>query len=143
MSEISGDPNVRTRTLARVAGPYLVVASFAMLARADSMALLLPAFMQDGPLVLATGAFTLALGLTILAAHHHFSSAAAIAITLIGALAAIKGALLMIAPELGAPLTAAAVRSPFLIIAIAIDLLLGLWLTYVGWGKNSSSGKSL
>ena len=128
------DPAIRTRIVARIVGPYLVVMAVTLFARLDTWALLLPAFMQDGPLVLAIGAFTLIAGLAIIAAHHHWTNAAAIAISLIGVVAAIKGAMLMIAPGFGAELTAAVVRTPpVLVVAAVVELLAGLWLTSVGW----------
>jgi hypothetical protein len=130
----SYDPIVRTRTLARVVGPYLAIMALALIARAGDVALMLPAFMSDAPLVLATGAFTLMAGLAMLAAHHHWSSPAAIVISLIAIAASAKGAWLMLAPDAGAALTAAIVRAPPLLIGAAcLDLLLGLYLTYVGW----------
>lgn len=128
------DPAIRTRILARIVGPYLVIMAVTLFARLDTLVLLLPAFMQDGPLVLATGAFTLMAGLAIIAAHHHWTSAAAIVISLIGIVVALKGTILMIAPGFGAELTAVAVRtSPVLLIAAVVELLAGLWLTSVGW----------
>lgn len=68
--------------------------------------------MQDAPLVLATGAFTLMAGLAMIAGHHHWSGAAAIVISLIGIAATLKGASLMIAPDLGTEMTAAVVHTP-------------------------------
>lgn len=131
------DPRLRTRTLARVLGPYLVLMAAVLLVRAGAMPLLLPAFMQDGPLVLTAGAFTALLGLAILAAHHHWSSPAAIAVTLIGWAALLKGAWLLLAPELGAPFTAMVVRTPpLLLLTAALILLLGAWLSFVGWLSN-------
>ena len=128
------DPQIRTQTLARIVGPYFLVMGAALALRANVMPLLLPAFMQDGALVLAAGAFTLMAGLAILAAHHHFTSPAAIVISIVGIVAAVKGAFLMLAPELGAPLTAAVVRAaPLLILLAAILFIAGLWLTAVGW----------
>ena len=128
------DPAIRTRVVARIVGPYLVIMAVTLVARMDTLALLLPAFMQDGPLVLVTGAFTLMAGLAIIAAHHHWTSAAAIVISLIGIVVALKGAMLMIAPGFGAALTAAVVRAPpVLLIAAAVELLVGVWLTAVGW----------
>jgi len=48
--------------------------------------------------------------------------------------AALKGAWLMIAPDLGAEMTATIVRTPAVLpIAAALELLVGLWLSYVGW----------
>jgi hypothetical protein len=128
------DAPARTRTLARIVGPYLIVMAAALFARQDTMDLLLPAFMQDGPLVFAAGAFTLMAGLTMIALHHHWTGASAAVLSLIGVVAALKGAMLMIAPTLGAGLTATVVRAaPVLLLVAAVLLLVGAWLTYVGW----------
>jgi len=128
------DPQVRTRTLARIAGPYMLVIGATLLTRQSLFNDMLPSFMDNAALVLSTGAFTLILGLTMLTAHHHWSSAPAIAITLIGFAAALKGAWLMIAPEWGAATTEAMVAAPWaLTAAAAFELFLGAWLTFVGW----------
>jgi hypothetical protein len=128
------DPQVRTRTLARIAGPYMLVIGATLLTRQSLFNDMLPSFMDNAALVLSTGAFTLILGLTMLTAHHHWSSAPAIAITLIGFGAALKGAWLMIAPEWGAATTEAMVAAPWaLTAAAAFELFLGAWLTFVGW----------
>jgi hypothetical protein len=128
------DPAERTRAAARIVGPYLVIIGAMLIVRAPAMALLLPAFMQDGPLVLATGALTVILGLTLLALHHHFSTLAATVISLIAIVATLKGAFLMVAPQLGAPLTALVVRaSPVLVIVAALLMIVGAWLSFVGW----------
>lgn len=130
----SYEPGDRTRVMARIVGPYLVIVAMMLLVRGAVLPDLLPAFMQDGPLVLATGAFTLMAGLAVLAVHHHWRGAAAFAISLIGVVVALKGALLMLVPTLGAELTAAVARSAALLIVVAvIALLAGLWLTFVGW----------
>lgn len=128
------DHAARTQTLARIVGPYLVVMALVLIVRSADLPLLLPAFMQDDALVFATGAFTLMAGLTIVGLHHHWSSAAAIVITVIGIAAAIKGAMLMIAPTLGSEITAAVVRTQIVLwIAALIELAIGLWLSYAGW----------
>jgi hypothetical protein len=74
------DTTVRTRTLARIVGPYLMVAA-AMLARQDTLPALISDFMKDAPLVLATGAFTLMAGLTLIAAHHHWTGPSVIVVS--------------------------------------------------------------
>lgn len=128
------DPVVRTRMLARIVGPYLVIVAVALFARLDTLHLLFPAFMQDGPLVFVTGAFALMAGLVVVAFHHHWDTSAAIAISLIGFAAALKGAMLMIAPTLGSAMTVVFVQSaPVMLIAIVFELVAGLWLSYVGW----------
>jgi hypothetical protein len=131
---IDYDLQTRTRTLARIVGPYMAIAGAALIARADTMALMLPGFMADGPLVLATGAFALMAGLVMIAAHHHWNGPAAIVISLIGCLVALKGALLMAAPDFGAALSAAVARNPLVLIAAAgAMILIGLWLAILGW----------
>jgi hypothetical protein len=128
------DQVIRTRTLARIVGPYLALMAVMLFARQSALPTLLLAFMQDAPLVMASGAFTLMAGLTIIVAHHHWSRASAAVISLIGVVAAIKGATLMIAPGLGDDLTAAVVRTPSILwVAAAVVLLVGLWLSFVGW----------
>jgi hypothetical protein len=70
----------------------------------------------------------------MIALHHHWTSVTAAILSLIGVAAAVKGATLMIAPTLGAGMTAMAVRAPVVLLLVAALLfLLGAWLTYVGW----------
>lgn len=124
----------RTRTIARIVGPYLVVTAAMLVARRASLPKLFPAFMQDAPLVLAAGAFALIAGLSLLAVHRRWRGAAAIVVSLVAALTALKGAMLMVAPSLGAELSAEVVRAPAILSIVAVIVLLaGLWLTVVGW----------
>jgi hypothetical protein len=130
------DPEVRTRTLSRMLGPYLLVAAAALFARQDALPVFLTEFMHDGPLVFVTGAFTLIAGVTVVTAHHHWTSPSAAVVSLIGLLAALKGASLMIAPEFGADLTDAVALTPsYLWASIGVELLLGGWLAIAGWVK--------
>jgi hypothetical protein len=120
--------------LARIVGPYFILAAVMLFVRQATLPTLLPAFMRDAPLVLATGAFTLMAGLVLVASHHHWTGPSAIAISLVGVAVALKGAWLMIAPDLGADMTAAVVRTPMvLLVAAGLELLVGLWLSCVGW----------
>lgn len=139
----SYDPAVRTRTLARIVGPYLVIAAAAIFVRQAALPDFLTGFMQDGPLVFVTGAFTLIAALAILGAHHHWSSLSACLISLIGVIAALKGASLMIAPDLGAQMTETVTRTPSVLLgALGVDLLLGVWLTFAGWLAPSPAALS-
>jgi hypothetical protein len=135
------DPVARTRTLARIVGPYLIVLGVMLFELRGVLPTLLPAFMQDGPLVLASGAFTLIAGLAVICAHHHWTGPSAIVISLIGVAASIKGAALMIAPGFGSDLTAVVVRPPsVLIVSAVVALLVGLWLSFVGWIRPPEDG---
>ena len=133
------DQSARTRGIARALGPFLVIFGIAVAMRADAMALFAPAFFQDGVLVYITGAFTLALGLGLLAAHRHFGSFAAVIITILAIVTSIRGALLLIAPELVAGFAATIVRAPgMILIPAAIAVLIGLYLSFVGWFSKST-----
>lgn len=128
------DPRERTRTVARILGPYLIVAAAALYMRQASLPDFFEAFMADEPLVFVTGAFTVLAGLGLLSAHHCWNSVSAVIISVIGILATAKGAALMIAPEFGAQATHIITQQPqALLIGIGIDAVLGLWLTFAGW----------
>jgi hypothetical protein len=134
------DPRVRTRTLARVVGPYMLVLGATLLSRQALFADLLPTFMANPPLVLATGAFTLIAGLCIVASHHHWSGAAASVVSIIGIMVSFKGAWLMVAPEWGAEATELIVTAPgALLVAAALEFAVGVWLTFVGWLARPSN----
>jgi hypothetical protein len=129
----------RTRILSGIIGPYLIVVAVTLLIRHDVWSNLLPAFMHDAPLVLATGAFTLIMGLTIVRVHHHWTDANAIAVSLIGTVAALKGACLMVVPLFGAQTTAWVIRAPLLLPLLAtVMLTVGLWLSISGWRPQTS-----
>ncbi len=123
-----------TRFCARVIGPLMLIMGAVVIARFDDIALVLPAFFHDAPLVFVVGAVTLIAGLVLLAAHHHWSNATAVLITFFGVLTTLRGIVLLVAPGFIAAFAANAMRAtPVAFIAGAIALLLGLWLTYAGW----------
>ena len=70
-----------TQFCARVVGPLLLIVGAVVIARAGDMVLLIPAILQNGPLTFITGVFTLICGLTLFAAHHHWTGIAAIVIS--------------------------------------------------------------
>lgn len=135
------DQDARTRFAARIIGPVFIGAALAIIMRQGTLSLLFPAFFQDAPLVLITGVFTLTLGLVLFAAHHHWTSLAAIVISVLGIATAFRGLLLMAAPDVAAQLAAGVLATPILPpIAAAVTALLGLWLTFVGWFAKPSVG---
>jgi len=123
-----------TRFCARVVGPALVLASLMVFMRYETLPMLLPSLMQDAPLVFVTGTWTSILGLIFFAAHHHFGSPAAIALTALAATLVLRGALLLLAPETLIIVAGMFVRAPPVMYAVvALTFLLGVWLAYVGW----------
>jgi hypothetical protein len=136
------DRTTRTRTLARIVGPYLVIVAVTLFVRQSSLPQLLSDFMRQEPLVLATGAFTLMAGLTMIVFHHHWTGAAAIVISLIGIAVALKGAWLMVFPSFGAEIADTIGRTPsVLLTAAAIETLVGLWLSFFGWLSKDVAGR--
>jgi|SRR5690606_20703907 len=129
-----------TRFCARVVGPLMLIVGAVVLARFNDMALLITAILQDGALTFITGIFTLICGLVLLAAHHHWSSAPAIAISLLGVLTIVRGITLLFAPSLLTGLVHTFLNlGPGALIAGAIALLLGAWLTFVGWFAKTAA----
>lgn len=128
-----------TRFCARVVGPLLVIVGAVVLARFNDMTLLIPGILGDGPLTFITGVFTLICGLVLIAAHHHWSSAPAIAISLLAVLTIVRGITLLFAPSFLTGLVHTFLNlGPGALVAGAIALILGAWLTFVGWFAKSS-----
>ncbi len=123
-----------TRFCARVVGPLMVIVGAVVIARAGDLVMLIPAILQDGPLTFITGVFTLICGLVLIAAHHHWNSAPAIAISLIAVLTIIRGVVLLFAPSVVTGLAHQLLNlGPGAFIAGVIALLVGAWLSFVGW----------
>jgi len=123
-----------TRFCARVIGPLMLIVGAVVLTRWNDMVLLIPGILGDGPLTFITGVFTLICGLILIAAHHHWNSAPAIAISLLAVLTIVRGITLLFAPSLLTGLVHTFLNlGPGAIVAGAVALLLGAWLTFVGW----------
>lgn len=127
-----------TRFCARVIGPLMLIIGAVVIARAGAMVMLVPAILGDGPLTFITGIFTLICGLVLVAAHHHWNSAAAIAISLLGVLTIVRGITLLFAPSLLTGLVHQVLNlGPGAIVAGILALIIGAWLCFVGWLAKS------
>jgi hypothetical protein len=123
-----------TRFCARAIGPLMLIIGAVVIARAGDMVMLIPGILGDGPLTFITGIFTLICGLVLLSTHHHWSSPPAIAISLLGVLTIVRGITLLFAPSLLTGLTHQILNlGPGAIVASIVALLIGAWLTFVGW----------
>jgi hypothetical protein len=127
-----------TRICARIAGPFLLFTALAIFSRYESLPMVLPAFAQNEQLLLVTGAFTTITGLTMLAFHHHFSSPPAAVLSVIAILITVRGLSLCAAPEFVIGVALEVAHAPVvMLIVTAICILLGGWLSYVGWVAKS------
>lgn len=123
-----------THFCARVVGPLMVIVGAVVIARAADLVLLIPGILGDGPLTFITGIFTLICGLTLIAAHHHWNSAPAIAISLLAVLTIVRGVTLLFAPSLLTGLVHTFLNlGPGALIAGIVALIVGAWLSFVGW----------
>jgi uncharacterized protein YjeT (DUF2065 family) len=122
-----------TRFCARVLGPVLLIFGAVIIARFDALTLMIPAILQNSAQSFVVGMFTLILGMVLFVAHHHWSSATAILVSLIGLLTIVRGTLLMLIPNLAADFATTALSAgaaPW--IAGGVAMLAGVWLTYYG-----------
>jgi hypothetical protein len=128
------EAKARTRAFARVIGPSLVLVPGILVVRAPDIRTILLAFFQNEALVLGVGVMLLIGGLLIIAYHQYWSSPAAVMISLLGWLLALRGLMLLAAPRLIACwATALLDYLPAVRIGFSLFVLVGLWLTYAGW----------
>lgn len=135
------ESEARTRAFARVIGPWLVIVPGIIVVRMPAMETFLSGFFENGVLVWFAGGLLLFCGLLIIAFHQYWSSLAAVLISLFGWFLALRGFVLMAAPQLierGA--LAAMDATPLVRAGFGALVLMGLWLTFVGWiAKTTAS----
>lgn len=130
----SPQSQVRTRMFARVVGPFLATVTATAAVRASDMRTLLSEFEENPLWAWVAGAFILLFGLVAIALHQQWQGAAAIIVSVVGWLVALKGLFLMVFPHTLISVANTAIdatgwwRAGFVVFA-----LIGLYLTYVGW----------
>lgn len=120
--------------LARIIGPYMLIAAIGLMVNRAGYKRLLDELQGQTLLLLIMGAFTLILGLLMLQFHNIWVSDWRVLITIIGWTIAIKGAFAMIAPD-------AMIRfangfnanETTLNIHGALTLLFGAFMSYMGY----------
>jgi len=91
--------SVRTVFLARLLGLYCIIMAVAMVLQPNAFATIVHSFVDDAPLVLISGVFTLFAGLAIVLLHNDWSGGALpVIITLLGWLTLIKAVVLLVLP---------------------------------------------
>jgi hypothetical protein len=128
------ESRIRTRAFARLIGPFLVLVPGILVVRAPELGTILTAFFQNEALVWMMGSLLLFCGLVIIAYHQYWSSVAAVMISLFGWFLALRGLVLLVAPDL---IMRGGEASMHMVLAVRIGfsllVLVGFWLTYVGW----------
>jgi hypothetical protein len=137
------ESQARTRAFARLMGPWLVIVPSIILLRASAMGALASDFFKSDLFVWFADALLLFGGLVIVAFHQYWSSVAAVIISLFGWVLALRGVVLMATPTLYERAAASMDAIPLVQFIFGLLVIVGLYLTYVGWvAKPASSAKN-
>lgn len=123
----------RTRMFARVVGPFLVIVPATAVVRANDMRTLLSEFAASPVWSWVAGSFILLTGLVVIALHQYWRSAAAIIVSVVGWIVVLKGLSLVAFPRAYLSVADTAVGSGWWHAGFVVFVLIGLYLTYVGW----------
>ena len=134
------EAKARTRAFARVIGPLLIVVPTIVAAHGLEMDAFVATFLENGALVWIAGGLLILGGLLIIAYHQYWSSPSAIFISLLGWALAIRGVLLLAAPQLIARDDAGAmIAFPAVRLGYGLLFMVGIWLTFVGWAGEPAA----
>lgn len=140
MNESQTTGSQTTRRFARVIGPFLAIITATAAARAPDLWAQIPELPANPLWTWVTGTFTLLAGLIVIAAHPYWRGVAAFSITGLGWLTVIKGALLVAFPSTIMSLPGGTVDDVGWLRVLYVGFaVLGLYLTYVGWGRPSQT----
>jgi uncharacterized membrane protein len=133
------ESQARTRAFARVLGPWLAIVPGIIALRAPAMGALASDFFKSDLFVWFAGALLVFGGLLIIAFHQYWSSAAAVMISLFGWILALRGVVLMAAPDLYERAAMSMGATSLVRLIFGALVAIGLYLTYVGWLDKSAS----
>jgi len=120
--------------IAAILGPFYLIVAVGLFLDPDRYRRVIQGFFEQPALVYIGGVMALFMGLLILAFHRTWGGDWTALITVIGWLAAVKGAVLIVNPEYWARLTESMMRTGSRIrVAAVAALLLGLFLTIKGY----------
>lgn len=123
--------------LAKVLGLYMTVLSIGLLMNAKKMKSILMDSMDSPPLLLVSGVVALMVGLLIVISHNLWVPDWRVLITIIGWLALTKGLVLIMFPQSTVNISKKWLQNNTLYYTtMVIDLLLGIYLTYIGFFLN-------
>jgi uncharacterized protein YjeT (DUF2065 family) len=107
--------------------------------RASEMGAFASEFFKSALCVWFAGALLLFGGLLIIAFHQYWSNVAAVLISLFGRILALRGLVLMAAPELYERAAMSMDAIPLVRLILGVLVAIGLYLTYVGWLAKPAS----
>ncbi len=123
-----------SQLLARVIGPYMLIAGLGLLISRDRYIDMLANMKSQPLLLMVMGAFTLLLGLLLLQFHNIWTMGWPVLVTLIGWITVLKGAVAMIAPQAMSHMAEKFKNKPTLLsMQAAIAILFGAFMSYMGY----------
>jgi hypothetical protein len=117
----------------------LAIAPGIIVLRAPAMGALASDFFKSDLFVWFAGALLVFGGLLIIAFHQHWSSVAAVMISLFGWILAVRGVVLMAAPDLHQHVAISRGAISLVRFIFGALVAIGLYLTYVGWLAKPAS----
>lgn len=123
-----------TLVLARVVGPVLIIAGILLITQPDRIITSLGSYLLNDALLILAAFMSLILGLGIVTYHPRWDTVSGIFISLVGYVLTLRGALLLLAPQVvhDAAMFVTTQPNVFPIGGCALALL-GVWLAYVGY----------
>ena len=120
--------------LARLLGPYCIIVALGILLNLKTYRKVMEDFFKNPALVYISGVMALLFGLLVVLFHNVWAAEWTVIITVFGWLGLIKGIWLIVFPNRLAKITEAFLRRvDFLVVHLLIILLLGIFLSCVGY----------
>jgi hypothetical protein len=127
---------IRTRMMARTLGPFFAIVPTTVAVRGAYMQTLFNEFKANPMWPWLYGAILLMFGLIVIAFHQYWRGVAAVIISMVGWIMAIRGVLLLTVPRAysaaGNAVYHSGATAGIWVAGISLGLV-GLYLTYVGW----------
>jgi vacuolar-type H+-ATPase subunit I/STV1 len=140
---MSEQSQIRTRMFARVLGPFFTIVPITVAVRGSHMRTLFTEFQANSMWPWLFGTILLMSGLVVIAYHQYWRSPAAVIVSAVGWFLAIRGVLLLSVPQAYDAAGNAIYSSGATVLIRVLFVCLasaGLYLTYVGWKPESTSG---
>lgn len=142
----SEQPQIRTRMLARVLGPFFTIEPITVALRGSYVRTLFTEFKANPMWPWLFGTILLIAGVAIIAFHQYWRSPAAIIVSVVGWFLAIRGVLLLTVPlaydAAGNAIYSSGATAVIWVLFICLAAA-GLYLTYVGWKPESRTPKAV
>jgi hypothetical protein len=127
-------PNARSIYLAKLAGPVMLAVGIALIANTAALRAMANEVVHSEALIFISGILSMVAGLAIVIAHNDWTPDWRLIITLLGWLAAIGGALRVIAPQVTQHVGGSLLAHAWAPVAVgALYFVLGAVLSYFGY----------